>query len=143
MERKEIVHFKKEEVIQLSETTKYEYIPNKTFRNEIVPIKDYNRFGTEVFYNNWELVKDIMVFMCISGCRWNDIHTLTWDSQNFDNETFTWENQKTKKYTTIPLDDIGIKILKKYGRSKDRKSKLFPSYSSVKFNENIKKILRV
>lgn len=140
--RKEIIYLTKEEVLKLSECTKYNYEPNKSYPKEIVPIEDVNRYGTKRYFNNWELAIDIMVFMCTIGCRWNDIHYLTWDAQNFDNETFTWENQKTKKYTTVPLDNIGIEILKKYGKSKSREMRLFPKYSLVKFNKTIKKVFK-
>lgn len=140
LERQEVIHLKREEVLRLSRITKYDYVQGKSYRKEITQIRDVNRFDTVRYFNNWELVKDLMVFMCVTGCRWSDLHHMTWDSQNFDNETFTWENQKTKKYTTVPIDPIGVEILKKYGRSKSRRMKLFPKYSSVHFNENIKKI---
>lgn len=55
-----------------------------------------DRRGKEMFYNNWEIVIDLMLFMCVTGCRWNDVHHMTWDSQDFDNETFQWLNQKTR-----------------------------------------------
>lgn len=142
LDKQEVIFLKKEEVLKLFNTNKYDYVEGKVFRKEIVPVTDYNKFGTVIYYNNWELVIDLMLFMCISGCRWNDLHYLTWDSTNFDKETFTWENKKTNKFTTIPLDKIGISILKKYGKSKSRDMKIFPKYSGVHFNIQIKKIFK-
>ncbi len=142
LERKEIIYLTREEVLKLSQTKKYDYQGGIGYRKEIVQIKDFDRNGKERFVNNWELSKDLFLIMCVLGCRWSDIHHLTWDSQNFDNETFTWENQKTKKYTTVPLDPVGIEILKKYGKGKSREMKLFPKYSQQKFNETIKKICK-
>jgi integrase len=142
LEKKEIIYLTRNEVLKLSETKKYDYKENKVYRKEIVQIKDFDRNGKELYFNNWELSKDLFLMMCVLGCRWSDIHHLTWDSQNFDNETFTWENQKTKKYTTVPLDPIGIEILKKYGKGKSRDMKIFPKYSQQKFNDSIKKVCK-
>lgn len=142
LEKKEVIFLRKEEVLKLSEVTKYDYRPGETYRKEIVQLKDIDRRGNERFFNNWELVKDLMLFMCVTGCRWSDLHHMTWDSQDFDNETFQWLNQKTKKYTKVPLDPIGIEIVKKYGKNKSRDMGIFPKYSQVHFNENIKKIFR-
>jgi len=141
-ERVEVVYLKKEEVLKLYNFTKYDYTEGKIYPNGVVLIRDENRFGTPRFFTNWELTKDLFVFMCVIGCRWGDLHTLTWDSKQFDNKTFVWENQKTKKYTTVPLDTIGIEILKKYGKSKSRTMKIFPKYSQVKFNKTLKKLCK-
>lgn len=142
IDRKEVIYLKKDEVLKLSEVKKFNYREGETYRKEIVQIIDVDRRGKEVFYNNWEIVIDLMLFMCVTGCRWNDVHHMTWDSQDFDNETFQWLNQKTKKYTKVPLDPIGIEIVKKYGKNKSREMNIFPKYSSVHFNENIKKIFK-
>lgn len=142
LEKKEIIYLIREEVVKLSNVKKYDYRSGKTYRKEIVKISDYDQDGNRRSYNNWEIVKDLMLFMCVTGCRWNDLHHMTWDSQDFDNETFQWLNQKTKKYTKVPLDPIGIKIVKKYGRNKNREMGIFPKYSSVHFNQNIKKIFK-
>ena len=141
-QKKEVVYLKADEVRILHNANKWNYVENKDYGKNIVLVKDIDRRGNERFYTNWELVKDIMVFMCLCGCRWNDIHTLTWDEMNFNDETFTWLNQKTKKWTTIPLDEMGITILKKYGKNKSRDMQLFPNYSSVKFNKQIKKVCK-
>lgn len=141
-ERVEVIFLTRDEVLKLFNFTKYDYEEGKTFPSGVVPIEDVNRFGTKQYFTNWELTKDMFLFMCVIGCRWGDLHTLTWDSQNFDNETFMWENQKTKKFTTVPLDKIGIEILKKYGKSKSRTMKLFPKYSMDKFNNTLKKVFK-
>lgn len=141
-QKKEVVYLKPDEVRLLHNTTKWDYVGEKEYSKDIILIKDVDRKGNERFYTNKELVKDLMVFMCLCGCRWNDIHTLTWDEMNFNDETFTWLNQKTRKYTTIPLDEMGISILKKYGKNKSRDMKLFPPYSNQKFNDRIKELCR-
>lgn len=141
-QKKEVVYLLPDEVRLLHNTTKWDYMDGKEYSKDVILIKDLDRRGRERFYTNKELVKDLMVFMCLSGCRWNDLKTLTWDEMNFNNETFTWLNQKTRKYTTIPLDEMGISILKKYGKNKSREMKLFPQYSNQKFNDRIKELLR-
>lgn len=141
-EKVEVIYLLKDEVLKLHSFTKYDYIEGKEFRSGVVPIKDENRFGTVRYFTNYELTKDLFLFMCVIGCRWGDLHTLTWEDKQFDSERFMWENQKTKKYTTVPLDKIGIDILKKYGKSKSRSMKIFPKYSSVKFNITLKKLFK-
>lgn len=141
-EKVEVIYLLKDEVLKLHSFTKYDYVEGKEFRSGVVTIKDENRFGSVRYFTNYELTKDMFLFMCVIGCRWGDLHTLTWEDKQFDSETFTWENQKTKKYTTVPLDKIGIDILKKYGKSKSRTMKIFPKYSSVKFNITLKKLFK-
>jgi integrase len=142
LEKVEVVYLTKEEVLKLYSFTKYDFSDGKIYPLGVVLIEDKNRLGKVRHFTNWEVTKDMFLFMCVIGCRWGDLHTLTWDSQNFDNETFVWENQKTKKYTTVPLDKIGIEVLKKYGKSKSRTMTIFPKYSQVKFNKTLKKICK-
>lgn len=142
MEKSEVVYLTKEEVLKLHSFDKYDLDKGSNFPSSVFPIRDVDKNGKERFFSNYELTRDLFLLMCVIGCRWGDLHTLTWDSQNFDNETFMWENQKTKKFTTVPLDKIGIEILKKYGRGKTRTMKILPYYSQVKFNVLIKKICK-
>lgn len=142
LEKVEVVYLTKEEVLKLHSFDKYDLDKGSNFPSSVFPIRDVDKNGKERFFSNYELTRDLFLFMCVIGCRWGDLHTLTWDSQNFDNETFMWENQKTKKFTTVPLDKIGIEILKKYGKGKTRTMKIFPYYSQVKFNVLLKKICK-
>ena len=107
LEKVEVVYLTKEEVLKLRSFDKYDFDKGSNFPPSVFPIRDVDKNGKERFFSNYELTRDLFLFMCVIGCRWGDLHTLTWDSQNFDNETFMWENQKTKKFTTVPLDKIG------------------------------------
>ena len=142
LEKVEVVFLTKEEVLKLHNFQKYDISSGSDFPPSVSLMRDLDKNGDERFFTNYELTRDLFLFMCVIGCRWGDLHTLTWDSKNFDNETFTWENQKTKKFTTVPLDKIGIDILKKYGKGKNRTMKIFPKYSQVKFNKLLKKICK-
>jgi len=142
LDKVEVVFLTKEEVFKLYNFRKYDVEGGSNFPPSVSLMRDVDKNGKERFFTNYELTRDLFLFMCVIGCRWGDLHTLTWDSQNFDNETFMWENQKTKKFTTVPLDKIGIEILKKYGKGKTRTMRIFPKYSQVKFNKLLKKICK-
>ena len=95
--------------------------------------------------------RDIFVFHCYVGCRVSDLMQFTKANiikENIDGvETYilVYTPHKTEnvgEQTTmarIPLHPYAVKLIKKYD-GVDKKGRLFPFISSVKYNKDIKKI---
>lgn len=88
--------------------------------------------------------RDIFVFQCLIGCRISDLMKFTAD--NVNNGILSYVPHKTKddspKIVRVPLLPYAQELINKY-KGMDKKGRLFPFISSQRYNDNIKKILKV
>ncbi len=89
----------------------------------------------------YTIYRDIFILQCLIGCRVSDLHSLT--RANLVNDAIEYIPQKTKgerpNTVRVPLNQKAWEILDKYS---DLEERLFPQFSMVKYNKNIKEILK-
>ena len=95
------------------------------------------KFGGVRKITNWELVKDIFLWLNSTGMRIGDVRTIRINNMNFDRNTqlISWTQTKTSKMVSVPLNDISGYIFTKYSRGKSLEQFLFPKVSQQKFNK--------
>lgn len=150
----EKVYLRTDEVIKLFNSKKWDYDDSKIdtlLKNPHITIIEQelngirkDEFGGVLKVTNWELVKYIFLFQNSIGCRIGDIPHFKVNDMNFDKETqlVTWIQQKTDKKVSVPLNDIGGFIFKKFSSGKSLTQPLFPKISQQKFNKQLKYLLR-
>ena len=132
-----LVYLNVDEVNKMYYHKDYDY-PNVYPNVEI--IKDYDKNGKPIYWNNLELIKDIFTFQCSVGCRWGDIHNMSVGMFKIEKGFFVWTMSKTKDSVKVPENKISLGIFKKYSKGKNQQQFLFPKYSSQKFNQHLKDI---
>lgn len=152
VERQEKIYLYKDEVIKLFKSKKWDYEEGKSFghNNHIYIIEEElhgtkkDKYGGVRKITNWELVKDIFLFQCSIGCRYSDIPYFQVKHFDFDTkeETFTWRQQKTNAWVSVPSNPISRAIFIKYSAGKSLTQKLFPPLSNQKFNKTLKYVLK-
>lgn len=150
----EKVYLRTDEVIKLFNSKKWDYDENRidellsnphlTIIEQPLEGKRRKQFGGVLRVTNWELVKYIFLFQNSIGCRIGDIPHFKVNDMNFDKETqlVTWIQQKTDKKVSVPLNDIGGFIFKKFSSGKSLTQPLFPKISQQKFNKQLKYLLK-
>ena len=91
-----------------------------------------------------EEVRDVFLFQCFTGIAYIDAVNLTNDNiveDGFGQKWIQLTRQKSSVQANIPLLDVPLSILKKYGRSTN--DKLLPIQSNQKMNEYLKEIATV
>lgn len=152
VDRDEKIYLKTDEVYKLFSSTKWDYRESKDHsKNEHITLLSQKlngtrklEFGGVLTVTNWELVKDIFLFMSSVGCRYSDIHHFKIRHFDFNSEvqTLTWIQQKTNKSVSVPITDISGQVFKKYSSGKSLDQLLFPSISHQKFNKQLKLLLK-
>jgi len=152
VDRDEKIYLKTEEVYKLFSSSKWNYKEKKSFKTNphITTIRESlegtrsKHFGNELKVTNWELVKDVFLFMSSVGCRYSDIEHFKVRHFDFDSnvQTLTWIQQKTNKSVSVPVTDISGNIFKKYSGGKSLEQRLFPKISQQKFNKHLKLLLK-
>ena len=112
-------------------------------------------------YTNYEIIKDMLLFLCSVGCRFGDMLNMKLDNFRFykdDNGVedrtkgsweFRMEKVPSKGVVIVPSNRISFSIWKKYGSGKKREDFLFPQtkygnpISNQKFNKHIKEVCRI
>lgn len=89
--------------------------------------------------------RDIFVFHCLVGCRVSDLMKLTMG--NITDGVLVYTPHKTKDegnatQARVPLHPKALELIKKY-KGMDKKGRLFPFISEVKYNEAIKEIFTI
>jgi len=90
-----------------------------------------------------ETQRDIFVFHCFVGCRVSDLVKLTKD--NITDGVLIYTPHKTKDdgeqavQARVPLHPKAVELINKY-KGKDKKGRLFPFISAIKYNVAIKEI---
>ena len=132
-----LVYLNTEEVKKMFDYKEFDY---PKIYDDVILIKDKDKNGNIIYWNNLELVKDIFTFQCSVGCRWGDIHKMTVGMFKIEKGFFVWTMDKTKDSVIVPENLISLGIFTKYSKGKSLDQKLFPSYSQQRFNDNIKKV---
>ncbi len=150
----EKVYLRTDEIIKLFNSKKWDYDENRLDelqKNPHISIIEQklegnrkDEFGGVLKVTNWELVKYIFLFQNSIGCRIGDIPHFKVNDMNFDKETqlISWIQQKTDKRVSVPLNDIGGFIFKKFSSGKSLTQPLFPKISQQKFNKQLKNLLK-
>ncbi len=96
------------------------------------------------FDKSLETQRDIFIFQCCLGCRVSDLMSLT--AHNIVNGAIEYIPKKTKgermDVVRVPLNDRALSLIEKY-KGVDRKDRLFPFASVIKYNIAIKKIFTI
>jgi integrase len=153
IDRDEKVYLKVDEVQRLfNDCTEWDYLDEKDFsKNPHIVLKTQERwyhtrdkYGSQLIVTNWELVKDIMLFLCAVGCRFGDIKNFKVRDFSFEKDESFFEiiQAKGKNRVIVPVNDVSSHIFRKYSRGKTYEQPLFPPISLAKFNKQIKLVLR-
>jgi len=152
VDRDEKIYLRTNEIYKLFSSKKWDYQslkddvtnPHIVLLNQSLKGTRKDEFDGVLTVTNWELVKDIFLFMSSVGCRHSDIQHFKVRHFDFDSEvqTLTWIQQKTNKNVSVPVTDISGSIFKKYSGGKSLEQLLFPKYSQQKFNKHLKYLLR-
>jgi integrase len=147
VERDELVYLYFDEVIKLFESNKWDYENGGHKKNKpnIYVIEEpllgtrSKEFGNVLKITNWELIKDMFLFLCSIGCRYSDIQHLKVNDFNFEKglEHFSYIQKKTSKPVRVPINFINGEIFKKYSSGKKLNQLLFPKISIQKFNKGL------
>lgn len=150
----EKVYLQTDEVIKLFNSEKWNYSEkkeSKLLEKENIRIiedelkgRNKKKYGGVLKITNWELVKDIFLWLNSSGMRIGDVRVIRVSDMNFDRKTqlISWTQSKTKKSVSVPLNDISGFIFTKYSRGKSLEQHLFPKVSQQKFNKQLKNLLK-
>ena len=87
---------------------------------------------------NWEKIRDIMVFLCMTGIRYSDFLTLEFERDvNINGKIYTIIKNaiKTRNRFEVPLNKRALSIWKKYNFN------FKPLFSNQTFNREIKEML--
>jgi len=152
VERDEKIYLNQSEVLKLFKSNKWNYEPQKDYSSNphIISVRQKlegtkkDSFGGELIVTNWELVKDVFLFMCSIGCRYSDIPYFKVHHFSFEGSDsfFTWIQQKTDKRVSVPANDVSSFIFQKYSKGKSLSQNLFPPQSNQKFNKGLKLLLK-
>lgn len=74
---------------------------------------------------------DAVSFLLLTGCRWSEMATLTWDNVSLDDPSWKLPDPKNRNPVTFPLSKFAMNILK--NRKRDGKY-VFPSRLSKEDN---------
>ncbi len=111
-------------------------------------VEERNKVATADLHENprMELVRDIFVFQCLTGCRIGDLMRLT-EKNILDGNILEYEPHKTRKSSSnsrprIPLSKGAQMLVAKY-RGRDARGRLFPYPSPLLYNAGIRKMLEL
>jgi len=126
--------------------------------NEIEYITDYSvKKGRKPNkFTNWEVYKDMMVFLCNTGMRYGDMIKMKWENfeykknkegKDIRNKGFLVFNmEKTNREVILDVNRVVMEIMIKYIKNKSSDDYIFPrnkfggSISNQTFNFHIKRI---
>tara|TARA_Y100000741_G_scaffold355450_1_gene330871 strand:- start:497 stop:2137 length:1641 start_codon:yes stop_codon:yes gene_type:complete len=167
--KSEIIYLTRDEVKKLYDWKDFDYDNNNHIKylkkkgyemehitDERVGIKDeVKRFKQ---YTNFEVMKDMLVFLCSTGMRFGDMLNIRVDNFRYYKDDkgkedrskgmweFRMEKVPRKGIVKVPSNIISFNIYKKYSSGKKRENFLFPRtrygnpISNQKFNKHIKKV---
>ena len=114
-----------------------------------------NKSKRKSMYTNYEVYKDMLVWMCITGMRFSDTVNLTVLSKDFisggDRKLgeIKYTSIKTNTLIYVPIVNITENLFEKYSSGKSADQYLFPltengnKISNQKMNKHIKEICRI
>jgi site-specific recombinase XerD len=118
----------------------------KASNRQYLTADEINTIKTKVISNErLERVRDVFIFICYTGISYSDLLNLRVDNiaKGIDGKNWlTYERQKTKIRTSIPLLPQAQNIVNKYKNSPEciADRKLFPLITNQKFNEYLKEL---
>lgn len=119
-----------------SQKTQREFLPHEELENIIKLDLSHN--------SSLDRVRDIFLFSCFTGLRFQDSQDLKIDNLiiNNKNQSIRFTQRKTNISSEIPLLNNAILIIQKYNDSVERKvlNKLLPKISNQKVNTYLKVI---
>lgn len=134
-----------EGIINKQPYANFKLITQKTDR-EFLSQEDLTKIiEKDLSYNkSLDKVKDIFIFSCYTGLRFQDAQNLTVDNlTSYNKKAFLrFAQEKTGRAIDIPLLPVAKKILDKYKNEPERKvlNKLLPKISNQKVNSYLKVI---
>ena len=93
-----------------------------------------------------EVTRDIFVFSCFTGLAYADLCNLTGKHIVSDETGLLWLNinrQKTGNASRIPLLEVPLQLIEKYGGIIGGNDRIFPMKSSVSMNGQIKTVAKL
>lgn len=166
---REKIFLKRDEVIDVWKFKKFEFTnPNHSefFNSErkeysnmrYVEDKNNTKKGYTT-YTSYEIYKDMLLFLCGVGCRFSDMVNLKVDDFDYEQDEngkeirnkgfFKFRQQKTGKFTQVPINQMTFLIRNKYVKNKKKEDFLFPRtkfgnpVSNQKFNKHSKEICKI
>lgn len=110
-------------------------------------------------YTSYEIYKDMLLFLCGVGCRFSDMVEMKVDDFDYEKDSkgndirdkgfFKFRQQKTGKFTQVPINQMTFLIRNKYVKNKKRDDYLFPRtkfgnpVSNQKFNKHCKELCKI
>ncbi len=134
----------KDELIEKNPYKKFKFKNEKTVReyltlDELAQMAEANLGGNK----SLEKVRDIFLFTCNTGVRFQDSQNLKMDNILLYNEGkkyLSFKMEKTSEMIMIPLTNQALDIIEKYSTYPDRlvQNSILPKISNQKFNSFIK-----
>jgi integrase len=59
-----------------------------------------------------QTLADVVTFLLLTGCRWNEAASLTWENVNIENGSWFIADPKNRNPIIFPLSDIALEMLK-------------------------------
>jgi len=123
--------------------------------SDVVYIEDVlNKSKRKSVYTNYEVYKDMLVWMCVTGMRFSDVVNLSVICKDFDSGDrklgeIKYTSIKTNTLIYVPIVNITEELFEKYSSGKSADQSLFPltengnRVSNQKINKHIKEICRI
>lgn len=159
---REVICFNHKQILELHEFKEFDASNDKHTKylkkegTDVVYIEDeLNKSKRKSLYTNYEIYKDMLVWMCVTGMRFSDTVNLTVLSKEFikggDRKLgeIKYTSIKTNTLIYVPIVNITESIFEKYSRGKSADQTLFPltesgnRVSNQKINKHIKDICRL
>lgn len=170
--KNEVIYLTRDEIKKIYEFKDFDYAIGKfeqyLKKNELqfsietdIRTNIVNKELKKRVFTNFEIFKDMLLFLCSVGCRFGDMLNMKLDNFRFykgengeeDRTRGNWEFRMEKVpgrgIVVVPSNRISFEIWKKYSSGKKRENYLFPRtkfgnpVSNQKFNKHIKEICRI
>ena len=159
---REVICFNHKQILELHDFKEFDASNEKHSKylvkegTGVLYIEDVlNKSKRKSMYTNYEVYKDMLVWMCITGMRFSDTVNLTVLSKDFisggDRKLgeIKYTSIKTNTLIYVPIVNITENLFEKYSSGKSADQYLFPltesgnKISNQKINKHIKEICRI
>jgi len=159
---RDVISFYHNEILEIHKFKEFDASHDKHTKylkkegTDVVYIEDnLNKSKRKALYTNYEVYKDMLVWMCVTGMRFSDMVNLTVLSKEFikggDRKLgeIKYTSIKTNTLIYVPIVNITESIFEKYSSGKSADQPLFPltdngnKVSNQKINKHIKEICRI
>jgi integrase len=168
----DVINLTRDEIVKIFDFKEFDYENDsflKYLKKEELQVEELKDIRSNIKseglrerkYTNYEVIKDMLLFVCSVGCRYGDMVNMKIDNFRFyknekgveDRTKGTWEFRMEKVpnrgVVIVPSNIISYKLWCKYGSGKSREDYLFPRtkygnpISNQKFNKHIKEICKI